>query len=78
MIHSSNETAIDLILYNMKNSIDDYNEYIESIIIPDILNIKKYDGNEFPIISVSSFDFLKLRKFDILGQEENYFIFIIC
>jgi hypothetical protein len=78
MIHSSNETAIDLILFNINNSINEYDIYIDSIIIPDVIDIRKYDQNEFPILSVSNIDFLKLRKFDILEQEENYFILILC
>lgn len=78
MIHTSNETAIDKILFNIDNSIDDLEKNIDSIIIPQKINVTKYDKKEFPILTVTESDFQNLKLFDFQEKEENYFIFIIC
>ena len=78
MIHTNNETAIDLILSNIEDSIDDFQKNINSILIPDNLNLTKYNDYYTPILSVSPEDFKALKKFNFLAQEQNYYAFIIC
>ena len=78
MIHTSNETAIDQILLNIEDSVDNFQENIDSIVIPDKINITKYNENYTPILSVSQGDFQAMKKFNFQAQEQNYYVFIIC
>ena len=78
MIHTNNETAIYLILSNIEDSVDDFQKNIEGILIPDTLNVTKYNDYYTPILSVSPGDFNALEKFNFRAKEQNYYAFIIC
>lgn len=78
MIATANETALNNTLSNIENSVDDFDKNIESIIIPDNINITKYDQENVPILGLGNEDFLKLREYDFQKHEENYYFFIIC
>lgn len=78
MIQTNNITAIKLVLDNIDNYIDDFQNNIENILIPENINITKYNDYYTPVLSLSENDFEEMKKFNFREQSENYFVFVIC